>query len=301
MKQNLRILLIVIVALFAAVTFDSCSAVLKMPAKGFAKSALRKVTIKEGTENAGKMGKLGMKEAFSSTKVYTKWGCHSGKELCQQTVRKASQIPELSSNYLHKQTAIGQKLQRIEKKEPIILSKKDLNVLANSPDSEVKGTLRGVIESYTGSSKNFQEFFIRLAKGDPNQVKALLSNNHIKDYVNSAIRRSNGGGNHEWLMCKNFEDFLTNPKWGENGNFLVLSMTELVQKTGNVTFKVGGAHGATNSKIFHDKLAEIIANSRTAHEVLGNINIYARGVLTKESYNEFRVILKDMLQEYFHK
>lgn len=300
MKQKLRVIIIVITALFATVTFDSCSTVLKMPAKGFAKSSLRKATIKEGAENAGKTGKLGMKEAFSSTKVYAKFGCRSGKELCQQTVRKASQIPELTSTYLRKPMAIRQELQRIEKKGSIILSPKNMHVLANSSDSDVKGTLRGIIESYTGSSKNFQEFFIRLAKGDPNQVKDLLSNRHIKDYVNSAIRRSNEG-HHEWLMCKNFEDFLTNPKWGKDGNFLALSMTELVQKTENVTFKIGGAHGTTNSKIFHDKLAEIIANSRTAHEVLGNINIYAREVLTTESYKEFRVILKDLIQEYTHR
>ena len=300
MKQIIRIIFVVITALFAIATFDSCTAFLKMPAKGFAKSSLRKATIKEGAENAGKTGKLGMKEAFSSTKVYTKLGYHSGKELCQQTVRKASQIPKLSSNYLRKQTAIGQKLQRIEKKSPINFTKKDMVFLTNNPDSAVKRTLRA-INGYTGSPNNFQEFFIRLAKGDPNNVKVLLSNSQIKNYVNGAIRRSNGGGNHEWLMCKNFEDFLTNPKWGKNGNFLALSMTELVQKTENVTFKIGGAHGATNSKIFHDKLAEIIANSRTAHEVLGNINIYAREVLTTESYKEFRVILKDLIREYTHR
>ncbi len=294
MKHKFRIVWFIVAVLMVIVTLDSCTAILKMPAKGFAKTSLRKATIKEGTENAGK---LGIKEALSTTKVYSKLGCRSGKELCQLTVKKASQIPDLSSSYLSKHTDLGIELGRIEQKGPIILSSEEYYGLLDNANS---GGLITLISKKTGNGQNFQEFFIRLANGNPDQVKSLLSQHYIKEYIEGAIRRSNGGHNHEWLMCKNFEDFLVNPKWGKGGKYLALAMTELVQKTRNVVFKNGGAHGSTNSKIFHDKLSEIITNSRTAHEVLGNINMYASKVLTPESYREFRNILKDMLRAYCH-
>lgn len=134
--------------------------------------------------------------------------------------------------------------------------------------------------------KGYQEFFIRMKKsGNEKQIEALWSNPEIMEYIkNSGIR---AGGVHEWLMAKNFEDFLVNPKWGDDGSYLVLVLDKLVQKTGNVTFKNGGAHGATGSGAFHNRLSDIIENCNDAAEILDKTKAYAKEVLTMDSYIEF--------------
>lgn len=173
----------------------------------------------------------------------------------------------------------------MKRKGKIKLSANDLNWIKKDP----KVNLRAIVKSKTGSKtfgEGFQEFFVRLSDGDKNQVKALMEIPEIKKTVNHAIR--GGGGKHEWLMTKNFTDFLTNPKWGEDGQKAAIALTELVQDTKTVAFKNGGTHfDKLNSGKFHDGLSKAISSSDNIDDLLSNVKKYAEGALTKESYSEF--------------
>jgi hypothetical protein len=101
---------------------------------------------------------------------------------------------------------------------------------------------------------------------------------------------------HEWLMVKNFEDFLLNPKWGEQGDILAMVLPILVQKTDNIIFKVGGKHGGANSTRFHKGLAQVIDKSTSIEELFVNIRRYAKQNLDAASYNEFLQILESIFK-----
>lgn len=197
-------------------------------------------------------------------------------------------------------TLIYKKLQQIKAKGPIRLKKKDFDYLMQNAD---KANLKAIIKAYTGNNNNFLEFFIRLADGDKAQVRQILGQPNIKRYINSAIRSAKGeGGYHEWLMTKNFESFLLDEKWGKDGHFLAIALTELTQRTSNVNFKIGGGHpssGRPNSSVsakFHNGLAEVIDKCNTKEELFVNIRAYAKRNLTEEAYAEFNEIFKKVLQ-----
>lgn len=197
-------------------------------------------------------------------------------------------------------TLIYKKLQQIKAKGPIKLKKKEFDYLMQYPTRQ---NLKAIIKTYTGSKKDFLEFFIRLADGDRNQVIQILQQADIKDYLKNAIRSAKGqGGYHEWLMTKNFESFLLDEKWGKDGHFLAIALTELIQRTNSVNFKIGGGHpssGRPNSSVsrkFHDGLAEVIDKCNTKEELFVNIRAYAKATLTKEAYAEFNEIFKNVLQ-----
>ena len=115
----------------------------------------------------------------------------------------------------------------------------------------------------------------------------------IKKLVEKRIRA--GGGYHEWLMTKNYKDFLTNPKWGEDGPYLSMALTRLVQRTNLVLFKTGGGHGMGGSTVFHNGLAKVISQCSSKEELLVNVRKYAKEQLTVESYKEFEQILISVL------
>lgn len=206
------------------------------------------------------------------------------------TVKKFGQKAKekFQSKYLStkiKKTLIFKELQAIIAKGPLTLSEKELKQLLENPEY-----LRMYIKTYAGGS--FQEFFIRLSMGNKDQVRKILQNPEIKNKVSRMIR--NGGGKHEWLMAKNFEDFLLNPKWGNDGPFLALAMTRLVQNTERVIFRYGGKHGSTNSTTFHNGLAKVIESCTTKEELLVKVRQYAKQNLTEESYKEFNQIFTDI-------
>lgn len=290
MTRKIKSLLLMITAILTiSVSFDNCGP-LKIVAKKGLKSAFNKVSIK----TAGKEGAI-LSGVFSGTKLYRKYGCNSLKEAIKKITSSSSKIKRATQTKTMlkciKNSAIYKDLIGIEAKGAIRLSEKEMKELLENPNY-----LRTYIETYTGNSKNFQEFFIRLANGNKQQVKKILSNPELKTMVEKRIRSSNGGGNHEWLMCKNYMNFLTNPKWGEEGKYLSLAMTKLVQKTESVIFKYGGSHGGTNSTIFHNKLAKVIENCNTKEEMLVKIRKFAQKELSESSYNEFSTILKEILK-----
>lgn len=206
---------------------------------------------------------------------------------------KSSAKKKFESTYLATKIAktfIKKELDRIMSKGAIRLSKKEMEALNKDP----KNTLRAFIRAKTGDKKNFQEFFIRLSMGDKKQVKQLLEIPEIRQYVDRAIRQSGEGGVHEWLMTKNFGDFLTNPKWGEDGGFLALALTKFVQRTNMVLFKGGGSHHHAGSGKFHIKLAQIIEQCSSKEELFIEIKLYAKEVLTIESYADFLLIFTNV-------
>lgn len=229
-------------------------------------------------------------------------------ELCKTTsvastktvVEKFSLKVKFQSRYLATKiakTLLNKELQTIMKKPPIKLKKKELEHLLQNPKQ-----IRNFIEAYTGNKKNFQEFFIRLAMADKNQVQRILSNSAINNEIKKRIRCSGEGSVHEWLMTKNFEDFLTNPKWGNDGYYLALALTKLIQKTENIIFKTGGGHVSSSRKNtsasvqFHNGLSKIISSCETKEEVFVKVKQYAKSQLSKESYIEFSKIFTDIFK-----
>ena len=219
----------------------------------------------------------------------------------QKTVGKASKkgiretlkkpVKKFESKYLAnliKKSVLQKEVNKILAKGPIKLSKKELSELLKHPEY-----LRSYIATYTGNSKNYQEFFIRLSKGSKEQVIAILDDPQIKKLVEKRIRA--GGGYHEWLMTKNYKDFLTNPKWGEDGPYLSMALTRLVQRTNLVLFKTGGGHGMGGSTVFHNGLAKVISQCSSKEDLLVNVRKYAKEQLKEESYKEFEQILIKVL------
>lgn len=204
---------------------------------------------------------------------------------CANMMKNVAKKASFKSKYLANKIAkslLQKELNAIRAKGVIELSKKELSYLLENPKA-----LRSFIKAKGGGNKNFQEFFIRLSMTENGQaaIKDIMANPEIRRYVDRAIR--NGGGKHEWLMAKNFTDFLTNPKWGGDGQFLALALTKLVQNTERVIFKYGGKHGSTNSGAFHNGLARVIDNCSTKEELFIEVRKYAKQHLSKESYNEF--------------
>lgn len=183
---------------------------------------------------------------------------------------------------------IDMRLSSMKRSGKIKLSAADVDWILKEP----KVNLRAMVKSKTGVKtfgEGFQEFFVRLSEGDKEQVKLLMENPEIRKTVNHAIR--GGGGKHEWLMTKNFTDFLTNGKWGKDGQKAAIALTELVQDTKSVAFKNGGTHfDKMNSGKFHEGLSKTIESSDSIESLLSNVNNYAESALTKESFKEFSEI-----------
>lgn len=229
------------------------------------------------------------------------------KDVYQNMARnsmKSSLGKKFESTFLKKmlyKTLIYKQLQQIKAKGPIRLTKKEFTYLMANPN---KANLKSFIKAKTGNEKNFMEFFIRLSDGDKKQVKMILEQSHIRKYIDNAIRSASGEkGYHEWLMTSNFKSFLIDTKWGEDGQFLALTLPQLIQQTQKIIFKYGkGGHvaaGRPNSPesiAFHNGLARIIHNCQSKEELFVNIRAYAKRALIEEAYKDFNNIFKNVLQ-----
>lgn len=219
---------------------------------------------------------------------------NANRKSVKSTVEKGKQkFQSLLLKQLIKRTKLYKNLQSIMAKGAITLSEKQLKELLENPRY-----LRAYIKSFTGDHKNFQEFFIRLAMGNKKQVKEILNNPYIRKYIDRSIRQSGEGGVHEWLMTKNFNSFLTDSKWGDDGPFLALALTKLVQSTERVIFRNGGRHpssiasNSSESAMFHQRLAKVIDSCSSKEELLIQVREFAKKELTPEAYNEFNQIFK---------
>lgn len=162
------------------------------------------------------------------------------------------------------------------------------------------------VVDYTGKNfrEGFVEFFVRLKNSGRDDLIRNIWNSHKTFIKQSGIR---AGGVHEWLEAENFVDFLVNPKWGKDGAYLAYMMTKMVQKTGNVAFKNGGAHQVydavrgrfvpgPNSKSFHNRLGEKIAECANKECVFRAVNEHAEKWLTGSAYKEYVGIEGAVLQ-----
>ena len=271
---------------------------LSASAKGVRNAANKSLVVLEKNETFGKMIKIVRDKTGALQKSV------SNSSTAQMTKNIASSIKKkFESAYLASllpKTLIYKELQVIKAKGAIKLKKKELDYLLHNAD---KANLKAFIQTYTGNKNNYLEFFIRLAEGDKKQVAQILDQPQIKEYIDKAIRTASGeAGYHEWLMTKNFRSFLLDEKWGDDGAFLAIAQSRLIQKTRNVNFKGGGGHpssgrpNSSESAIFHSGLAEVIDKCNTKEELLVNIRAYAKKVLAEESYKEFNEIFKSVLQ-----
>lgn len=236
-----------------------------------------KVTRKEGETFEKKLAPATRKTASRATKPHQKF----------ESILLSSRLPK---------TQIQNKLNKILEKGPIKLSNKEFEWLIKNPKD-----IRNFILTKTGDKKNFQEFFIRLSKWNKQKTRELLEVPEIRKFVDHSIRHSNGaGGMHEWLMTSNFQDFLLNPRWGKDGPYLALSLTELTQKTELIIFKNGFGHPSairpnnSASANWHNNLSRVISSCSTKEELFVAIKKYAKNTLSKESYDEFRRIFWDV-------
>lgn len=265
-----------------------------------------KATSKEFAQQLGKTTSSDAYEYFAK-----RLGNESSKEVFERTAKNAIEKKafdtkknwgEILKDKLHKlrlqllqkiqKSKIYKELLEIYSKGPITLTDKELNELLAHPEY-----FNSFLRKTGSKSKSIQtkiEFFIRLKKSNPQHVKDILANPEIKEKMAKALRGQ--GYMHEWLMVKNFEDFLLNPKWGDQGDLLAMILPKLVQKTDNIIFKVGGKHGATNSTRFHKGLAQVIDNSTSIEELFVNIRRYAKQNLDAASYNEFLQILESLFK-----
>lgn len=247
---------------------------------------------------------------ISQSKAFKKIVSVTKKDgVLQKTVSKASkkEVREIAekpakkfdSKYLKRlmnKSHINKRLEAILAKGPIKLTKKEMELLKKEP-----WQLNEIMKKYVGNEKNFQEFFIRLSKGDMNQTKLLLDDKAIWNNVRDKIRP---GDYHEWLMTSNFRDFLTNPKWGNDGPYLCMALTEFIQRTDNVLFKTGWGHVSAGmsskaarkaSAAFHNGLSQVISQCSSKEELFSAIRKYAKEQLKEESYQEFEQILISVL------
>lgn len=197
-------------------------------------------------------------------------------------------------------TLIYKELQRIKAKGAIQLTKKEFDYLMANAD---KANLKAFIKTHTGNANNYLEFFIRLSMGNKKQVAKILEQPEIRKFIDKSIRTASGEtGYHEWLMTSNFKSFLLDEKWGDDGYFLAIVQSRLIQKTRNVNFKGGGGHvssGRPNSSAsakFHEGLAEVISKCNSKEELFVEVRAYAKKTLTEEAYKEFNEIFKNVLQ-----
>lgn len=248
--------------------------------------------------------KISKSKAFKKIVTITRKDGALQKTICKASkkqVRESAKKPakKFESKYLKSlmnKTLINKKLEQILAKGPIKLTKKELELLKNEP-----WQLNEIIKKYAGDEKNFQEFFIRLSKGDMAQAKSLLDDKAIWNNIRDKIRP---GGYHEWLMTSNFTDFLTNPKWGNDGPYLCLALTDFVQRTETVLFKTGGGHVSKQlsssearkaSVAFHNGLSQVISQCSSKEELFSAVRKYAKEQLTEESYKEFEQVLIKVL------
>ena len=274
--------------------------------KEISEGALKTIS-KEFAQQIGKTTSHQTQELFIK-----RLGAEGSQEVCELSAKKSMQrsafdakkswAEKLKDKYHQQRISLLQKVykSKINKellemyaKGPIELTEKELNELLVHPEY-----FRSFVRKTGSKSKSVQtkiEFFVRLKQSShPEYVDKILSNPTIKKKMEDALRGQ--GYQHEWLMVKNFKDFLLNPKWGKEGDFLAAALPKLTQKTDNVIFKVGGKHGSENSTRFHLGLAKVIENSQSVEELFVNIRRYAKQNLTTDAYNEFLNILEQVFE-----
>ena len=187
-------------------------------------------------------------------------------------------------------------MDNLRKLPGIKLTTKQLDTIRQNPNY-----LKDLVKEKTGKEfrEGYLEFFIRLTKTNPNQANEIWNYSRaVREVIKDAIRP---GGIHEWLMCENFMDFLTDPKWRRDGPYLVKILSVLTQDTDNVylilsdgtkwthTIEAQMTFGnANNPKAYiHNLIREVIGTSNSAEELLVNLEKMIKENFPKDVYDDF--------------
>lgn len=187
-------------------------------------------------------------------------------------------------------------VETIKKLASIKLSTKELDMIRQQPKY-----LEELVYKYTGKSfgEGYLEFFIRVSKQYPKQMEEIWNYpKAIRDYIkNKGIR---AGGVHEWFMCENFMDFLTNPKWRKDGAYLAKNLSTLVQSTDSVfmkNVKIGGVKykkwsHKMEEKIFgngkiHELIKKVVKEAENTEDLFVRLNNMVKDNFSKETYKRF--------------
>lgn len=210
------------------------------------------------------------------------------------------------SGYTKITPSVSNELANYLKKGPLTLSKGQLDNILNDPS-----TLRTAIREMTGArtmKAGYKEFFVRLAKGDPDQVKTIWKNKALQERIKDLIRYL--GGNHEWLMASKFMEYLVDCpfKNADDGLKAAIALDKLVQATSGenaVEIAVKAldesgdeiistfTHSANNdiTHLWHNELDATIKNSSSFSDAINRIYKFARETLTADSF----LALKDII------
>jgi len=196
------------------------------------------------------------------------------------------------------------------------LSESELDRIRQNPE-----VLKEVVAKYTGKSfyDGYLEFFVRLSKQNPNQVERIWNSSRaVRDIIKTKGIRA--GGVHEWLMCENFCDFLTDPKWRKDGAYLCELLQNLTQPTKSVamenvtiTLKNGTKefypiwdHLIESQKTFgnvynprsviHKLIRDTVSQSNNAEELIVNLDKMVKNNFSEETYAEFTKALAASLK-----
>lgn len=192
-------------------------------------------------------------------------------------------------------------VEELEKMPKIVISRsKEIDIIND------RLAFKQAVVDYTGKNfrEGFVEFFVRLKNSGREDLIKSVWNSHKTFIKESGIR---AGGMHEWLEAENFVDFLVNPKWGKDGAYLAYMTIKIVQKTGNVVFKNGGAHQVydaargryvpgPNSKSFHNRLGERINACSNKECIFRVVDEHAQTWLTRNAYKEYVDIERAVFQ-----
>ena len=202
-----------------------------------------------------------------------------------------SKVTPVSIQKLNKAVATGIKTYRsLEKQkdlQAIILNETEIQSLIQSPK-----TIRSVIKKYTGNHNYFEEFFIRLALGSKEQVTELFNIPYICKFVDRCIRLSDNTSNQE-LMGQTFCDFLTNPKYGSNGQILALFQIQLTRKLAKATITNENIKSKSIAQIssdldrLNDYIARELSSGSDKEEILSKAKSIAIKYLSSSEYDEF--------------
>lgn len=195
-------------------------------------------------------------------------------------------------------SSVNDDLSKFLKKGTITLKESQVDDILEHPD-----LLKDVIRAYTGENSikdGFMEFFVRLAKGNQSQTNALLQNNVIHEMIAKAIRAP--GGNHEWLMVKNFMRYLVNPpaNWSaDDGLRAAVAINKLVQATSGetgVVLRSGLSHKAGGSELakWHMELSNVIDESLNFNDAVNKIYQFGKNTLTADSAQYLKEIIKSL-------